>query len=171
MADQHVARPAPRPRRKALIWSPGIVVCIATLVLQIAPQQRVRTPGSRLFNFGAPSVYVAAHALPGDGVLFFGPFFRKARLGYPADYRDLRDFGMAESPVAAGTFQGTDQPAWRGGLAPAGRITASGSSATPRQPAWPPRRCGRRAVALLDHFTLVTRRQWKGISLTLWVRR
>ena len=156
--------------RKALIWVPGVVVCVAALVLQIGPQQRVRTPGSRLFNFGAPSQFIATHARSGDGVLFFGPFFRKARLGYPADYRDLRDFGMAESPVAAGTFQGTDQPAgavasllptyhriWVVGNAPSASLAAP----TLRQ----------ESMALLDHFTLVTRRQWKGISLTLWVRR
>jgi mannosyltransferase len=156
--------------RKALFWAPGIVVCIAALVLQIAPQQRVRTPGSRLYNFGAPSVYVAAHARPGDGVLFFGPFFRKARLGYPADYRDLRDFGMAESPVAAGTFQGTDQPpgAVASLLAAYHRVWVVGNapSAGLAAPA-----LRQESMALLDHFTLVTRRQWKGISLTLWVRR
>ncbi len=156
--------------RKALIWAPGIVVCIATLVLQIAPQQRVRTPGSRLFNFGAPSVYVAAHARPGDGVLFFGPFFRKARLGYPADYRDLRDFGMAESPVAAGTFQGTDQPAGAvASLLPTYHriwVVGNAPSASLAAPA-----LRQESMALLDHFTLATRRQWKGISLTLWVRR
>ncbi len=156
--------------RKALIWAPGIVVCIATLVLQIAPQQRVRTPGSRLFNFGAPSVYVAAHARPGDGVLFFGPFFRKARLGYPADYRDLRDFGMAESPVAAGTFQGTDQPAGAvASLLPTYHriwVVGNAPSASLAAPA-----LRQESMALLDRFTLATRRQWKGISLTLWVRR
>ena len=156
--------------RRALIWVPGVVVCVAALVFQIGPQQRVRTAGSRLFNFGAPSVYVAAHARPGDGVLFFGPFFRKARLGYPADYRDLRDFAMAESPVAAGTFQGTDQPAGAvAALLPTYHriwVVGNAPSASLAAPA-----LRQESMALLGHFTLATRRQWKGISLTLWVRR
>jgi mannosyltransferase len=156
--------------RKALIWVPGVVVCVAALVLQIGPQQRVRTPGSRLFNFGAPSQFIATHARSGDGVLFFGPFFRKARLGYPADYRGLRDFAMAQTPLEAGTFQGTDKPA--DAVAPlileSRRIWVIGNapSASLAAPA-----LRQESMGLLDHFTLVTRRQWKGISLTLWVRR
>ena len=84
--------------RRMLLWVPGVVVCVLALVLQLAPQQRVRTPQSRLFDFGGPSRYLAAHARPGDGVLFFSNFFRKARLGYPADYRErqrLRDGAVA----------------------------------------------------------------------------
>jgi mannosyltransferase len=156
--------------RNALIWVPGIVVCVLTLALQIAPQQRVRTPGSRLFNFGAPSQYIDARAEPGDGVLFFGPFFRKARLGYPADYRDLSDFAMAESPEAAGTFAGTDKaPAavaplmrdyrriWVVGNAPSTGLAA--------------RALAQESGQLMQNFTLTTKRHWKGVSVTLWVRR
>ncbi len=161
-----VANPAVR---KALIWAPGIVVCIATLVLQIAPQQRVRMPGSRMFNFGAPSQYIAAHQRAGDGVLFFGPFFRKARLGYPADYRDLTDFAMARTPVQAGTFQGTDKPpAVVAGLMPGYRriwVIGNAPSAALAAPV-----LRQESVALLGHFTMVTKIHWRGISVTLWVR-
>ena len=97
--------------RRTLLWVPGVVVCVLALVLQLAPQQRVRTPQSRLFDFGGPSRYLAAHARPGDGILFFSDFYRKARLGYPADYRNVSDFAMAQSPAAAGNFQGRDKPA------------------------------------------------------------
>jgi mannosyltransferase len=155
--------------RNALIWVPGIVVCVATLVLQIAPQQRVRTPGSRMFNFGAPAQYIDGHARPGDGVLFFGPFFRKARLGYPADYRDLRDFAVAESPAAAGTFAGTNQTAaavarlmpdyrriWVVGNAPSTGLAAKALASESSQ--------------LLRDFTLAAKRHWKGVTVTLWVR-
>ncbi len=100
--------------RRMLLWVPGVVVCVLALVLQLAPQQRVRTPQSRLFDFGGPSRYLAAHARPGDGVLFFSNFFRKARLGYPADYRNVSDFAMAQSPAAAGNFQGRDKPVAHG---------------------------------------------------------
>ena len=81
--------------RRTALWAPGVLVCAAALVLQLGPQQRVRTPQSRLFDFGGPSRYLAAHAQPGDGVLFFSNFFRKARLGYPADYRNVSDFALA----------------------------------------------------------------------------
>ena len=79
------------------------------LVLQLAPQQRVRTPQSRLYDFGGPSRYVAAHAHQGDGVLFFSAFFRKARLGYPADFRQVSDFAMAVSPAAGRRLPGHRQ--------------------------------------------------------------
>ena len=96
--------------RRMLLWVPGVVVCVVALVLQLAPQQRLRTPQSRLFDFGGPSRYLAAHAQPGDGILFFSNFFRKARLGYPADYRNVSDFALAKSPAAAGNFHGRDKP-------------------------------------------------------------
>lgn len=155
--------------RKALIWAPGIVVCIATLVLQLAPQQRVRMPGSRMFNFGAPSLYLAAHQRAGDGVLFFGPFFRKARLGYPADYTDLTDFAMARTPVQAGTFEGTDKPpAVVAGLMTSYRriwVIGNPPSAGLAAPA-----LRQESVALIGHFTMVTKLHWKGVSVSLWVR-
>ena len=87
----------------ALVWGVGAVVCVLALVLQLGPQQRVRTPQSRLYDFGGPSRYVAAHAHQGDGVLFFSAFFRKARLGYPADFRKVSDFAMAVSPARPAT--------------------------------------------------------------------
>jgi mannosyltransferase len=150
---------------------PGIVVCVAALVLQIGPQQRVRTPGSRMFNFGAPSQYVGAHARPGDGILFFGPFFRKARLGYPADYRDVRDFAMARTPLQAGTFQGTDQPP--DAVAPLidgyhGRIWVLGNAPSTGLSA---RALAEESNQLMNSFTLVSKLHWKGVTLTLWVRR
>jgi mannosyltransferase len=156
--------------RNALIWVPGIVVCVATLALQIAPQQRVRTPGSRMFNFGAPSQYIDAHARPGDGVLFFGPFFRKARLGYPADYRDLRDFAMAESPAAAGTFEGTNKAA--AAVAPLmpdyRRIWVVGNAPSTGLAAKP---LAQESGQLIHDFRLAAKRHWKGVAVTLWVRR
>jgi mannosyltransferase len=165
-----VARGRSAAGRNALIWVPGIVVCVATLVLQIAPQQRVRTPGSRMFNFGAPSQYIDAHARPGDGVLFFGPFFRKARLGYPADYRDLRDFAMAESPAAAGNFEGTDKtPAAVAALMPAYRRIWVIGNAPSTGLAAPP--LAQESSQLIHDFTLAAKRRWKGVSVTLWVRR
>ena len=154
----------------ALVWGVGAVVCVLALVLQLGPQQRVRTPQSRLYDFGGPSRYVAAHAHQGDGVLFFSAFFRKARLGYPADFSKVSDFAMAVSPERAGNFQGTDKPfgqvrplmlahqrIWVVGRSPFSRLTALGI---------------RDEDALLrSDFTLVARHHFRHIWVTLWVRR
>ena len=156
--------------RRMLLWVPGVIVCVLALVLQLAPQQRVRTPQSRLFDFGGPSRYLAAHARPGDGVLFFSKFFRKARLGYPADYHNVSDFAMAQSPAAAGNFQGRDKPVatvqslmtgyqriWVVGRSPFAHLTAGPVRAED--------------AVLTSHFSLVAKRYFKGILVTLWARR
>jgi hypothetical protein len=110
------------------------------------------------------------HAHQGDGVLFFSAFFRKARLGYPADFRNVSDFAMAVSPEQAGNFQGTDKPfgqvrplmlthqrIWVVGRSPFAVLTAPGI---------------RDEDALLrSDFTLVAKHHFRHIWVTLWVRR
>ena len=156
--------------RRMLVWVPGVVVCVLALVLQLAPQQRVRTPQSRLFDFGGPSRYLAAHARPGDGVLFFSNFFRKARLGYPADYRNVSDFAMAQSPAAAGNFQGRDKPVGTVQSLMTGyqRIWVVGRSPFAHLTAGPVRA---EDSVLTSHFSLAAKRHFKGMFVTLWVRR
>jgi mannosyltransferase len=155
--------------RPVLVWAPGVIACLCVLVLELAPQHHVRTPGSRAYDYGGPSHYVGLHARPGDGIIFFGRFYRKARLGYPADFRKTSDFAMAESPARAGNFQGTDKPfsatlplmlhyrrIWLYGGRPFVRHTGLLED---------------EAVALRQHFTLIARRQFRGILVTLWQRR
>ena len=156
--------------RRTALWAPGVLVCAAALVLQLGPQQRVRTPQSRLFDFGGPSRYLAAHAQPGDGVLFFSNFFRKARLGYPADYRNVSDFALAQSPAAVGNFQGRDKPiaTVQGLMLARQRIWVVGRSPSADLPAGPVRAEG---TLLRNHFSLSATRHFKGITVTLWVRR
>src|SRR5262249_62320611 len=84
--------------RRGLIWVPGVIVCLCALVLQLAPQHRVRPPESRRYDYGGPSRYVGAKARPGDGGLFFGTFFRQARLGYPRDFAPTSDFSLSWPP-------------------------------------------------------------------------
>jgi mannosyltransferase len=155
--------------RRMLLWVPGVVVCAAALVLQLAPQQRVRTPQSRLFDFGGPSRYLAAHARPGDGVLFFSNFYRKARLGYPADYRNVTDFAMAQSPASVGNFQGRDKPvaAVQSLMTGYQRIWVVGRSPLEHLIAGPVRA---EDAVLTRNFTLGAERHFKGIVVTLWVR-
>jgi mannosyltransferase len=157
-------------RWPALLWVPGAVICACTLVLQLGPQQRARTPESRLYNFGGPSQYVGANARPGDGVLFFGTFFRKARLGYPPDFASTTDFAMSESPEQTGTFRGHDKPfastyplmlrysrIWVVGHLPSVHATDPVLRAE--------------SVVLQHRFRLVAERRFKGIAVTLWQRR
>jgi mannosyltransferase len=156
--------------RRTLVWLPAAVVCLCALVVQLGPQQRVRTPQSRLFDFGGPSRYVGAHARPGDGVLFFTAFYRKARLGYPADFRQVDDFGLAVSPARAGTFQGVDKPfaQARPLLLAHRRIWVVGRPPSAQLPGGPYRA---ESSLLLQRFTLVGERHFRGMIVTLWARR
>jgi mannosyltransferase len=154
----------------ALLWAPGAVICAAALVLQLAPQQRVRTPQSRMFDFGGPSRYVGAHARQGDGVLFYGTLFRKARLGYPEDFTRTSDFALAKSPQRAGNFRGADKTfpeifplmlahrrIWVLGQAPAAQLPGALYRSE--------------SLALQQHFTLIAERHFRGIVVMLWQRR
>jgi len=156
--------------RRALLWVPGVVVCAFALLLQIGPQQRVRTPDSRAYDFGGPSRFVAARAHTGDGVLFFGTLYRKARLGYPEDFAKTRDFAMAVSPQQAGTFRGRNKPfalteplmltykrIWVIGKEPSERV--------------PPSEYRDESVELKVNFALVLRHRFRGMIVTLWQRR
>jgi len=156
--------------RRALIWVPGVAVCLCALILQLAPQQRARTPQSRLFDFGGPSRYVGAHAQRGDGVLFFTSFYRKARLGYPADFRKVSDFALAVPPVRTGNFQGRNRPFEITGplMLEHRRIWVIGTVPSRRQSAGQLRE---ESMVLLDHFSLVTTRHFRNVVVTLWLRR
>jgi mannosyltransferase len=161
---------AGRVHQPGLAWTVGAVVCVLALVLQLGPQHRVRTPQSRLYDFGGPSRYLAAHAHQGDGVLFFSAFFRKARLGYPADFRQVSDFAMATSPRQAGNFQGTDKPfaQVRPLMLAHDRIWVVGR--TPFAQLASPAIKDESSLLRTD-YTLVAKQHFRHIWVTLWVRR
>jgi mannosyltransferase len=157
------------PGWRSLIWLPGVIVCVLALVLQFGAQQRTRTPQSRQFDFGDPAFYIDARAHAGDGVLFFNTFYRKITLGYPQDFRDVTDFSMAVSPARAGNYNGINKPLpevqslmlnyrriWVVGHYPSAHVSA-------------PAIRGESEV-LLSHFTLVAKRHFKGMEVTLWQR-
>jgi mannosyltransferase len=156
--------------RRALAWAPGVLVCLCGLLFQLGAQHNVRTPGSREFNYGGPAFYVGAHAERGDGVLFFNSFFRKARLGYPRDFEKVTDFAMAESPAQAGSFNGTDKPfaVTRPLMLEYRRIWVIGRSpyAALRSP---PIRA--EAMVLRRGFSIVYLHHFRGMTVTLWLRR
>jgi len=148
---------------------PGAVVCVLALLLQLGAQHRIRTPQSRAYDFGGASRLVAAHARQGDGVLYFGTLFRKAELGYPTDFAKVTDFGVAQTPLQAGTFRGTDktfgqtlplmlnyQRIWVIGLKPSAALPAG--------------LLREESVALQDHYSLILNRRFKGMDVTLWQR-
>jgi mannosyltransferase len=154
---------------RTLAWAPGALVCVLVLVLQLGAQRHDRTPSSRLFNYGGPSQYLAAHARPGDGVLFFTAFFRKARLGYPADYAKVSDFAMARTPQQTGTYTGVDKP-----------FSQVAPLMLQHQRIWTLSRLPVRSLGISQYtqerslltrtFTLVTQRRFQGVLLQLWRR-
>jgi mannosyltransferase len=156
--------------RRPGVWVPGLVVCLCALLLQLGPQHRIRTPQSRGFDYGGPSAYVGDSARAGDGVLFFNAFFRKAELGYPRDFRKTTDFALAVPPVRAGTFQGRDKPLavtrplllgyrriWVIGRVPSPQLRSVAFSAESRE--------------LESRFSLIAERHFRGMTVTLWLRR
>jgi mannosyltransferase len=151
-------------------WVPGAIACLCVLLLQITPQLRVRTPQSRLYDFGGPARYIEANARAGDGVLFFDAFYRKDRLGYPQDFRKTSDFALAVSPEQAGTFQGADKPfaLVRPLMLDRQRIWVIGVRPSHSLPEVLLRK---ESLALERDFTKVAQRHFKGIFVTFWVRR
>ena len=155
---------------RSLVWLPGVLVCVCALVLQFGAQQRTRTPQSRQFDFGDPAFYNDVRAQAGDGVLFFNTFYRKITLGYPEDFRDVTDFSLAVSPARAGTYNGINKPLaqvrslmltyrriWVVGHYPSAQVSAPAIKGE--------------SELLLSRFTLVAKRHFKGMEVTLWQRR
>jgi mannosyltransferase len=155
-------------RRRELIVLPGLAVCLCALLLQLRVQHDYRTPESRQFNYGGPAFFVGAHARRGDGVLFMSSFFRKAELGYPAQFRDTSDFALAVSPVLA-PYQGIDKPV--SAILPLmlahRRIWVIGDVPSAALPAGALRE---ESQLLLQDFTRVRTQGYRGMWLTLWIR-
>jgi mannosyltransferase len=158
------------PGWRSLVWLPGVIVCVFALVLQLGAQHRTRTPQVREFDFGDPAFYIGAHAQNGDGVLFFNTFYRKIRLGYPRDFAKITDFSMAVSPQQAGTYNGINKPfpvvsslmltyrrIWVVGRAPSMRVTSPAIRGE--------------GELLMSDYTRVFYHHYRGIVVTLWVRR
>ncbi|HEY2552326.1 MAG TPA: hypothetical protein VGI64_17295 [Streptosporangiaceae bacterium] len=154
---------------RTLAWVPGVVVCVLVLVLQLGAQRHDRSPSSRLFNYGGPSQFLAVHARQGDGVLFLTSFFRKARLGYPADYAKVSDFAMERTPQQTGSYMGVDKP-----------FAEIAPLMLQHQRIWVLSRLPVRPLGISEYtqerdllnqkFTLVTQHSFQGILLQLWRR-
>jgi mannosyltransferase len=156
-------------RRREVVIIPGVAVVACTLLLQLGNQRDTRSPDSREYNFGAAAFYVAEHARPVDGVLFFDSFFRKAELGYPAQFRDTRDFAQAVSPAVAAPYQGINKP-----VAVIDRLMLRYhrifviGDVPSRRMSDPWREESRQ---LHRYFIDVASRHFRGMWVTVWVRR
>jgi len=156
--------------RRALLVVPGVVACVCALVLNLGTQHKIRVPQRSQFDFGSSSAYVGAHALPGDGVLFVNSFYRKARLGYPSDFRDTTDFAMAKSPQQVGTFNGTDKalPAVESLMLSYRRIWVVGNVPSAGLASVQMRG---ESQLLIQDFRLAAKQQYRNVAVTLWVRQ
>ena len=153
-----------------LVAVPGVALVVCALVLQLGGQRFDRTPASRAFDFGGSSRFVGEHARAGDGVLYFGAFYRKASLGYPADFRKVSDFGVAISPRASGTFQGINRPfsALRPLMLRYQRIWVVGQAPQLQRP---PGLMKSESQELRQNFTQAAWTRFHGVTVTLWVKR
>ena len=170
-AGQWAARLVAQPGvRRIVILLPGVVLCVLALTLQFASDQAIRTPQSRAYDFGGSASYIGAHARRGDGVLYFDTLFRKDELGYPGDFTKVTDFAEAESPTQAGNFRGVDksfaqtQPLMLGYQ----RIWVVGAQPSATLPTALMRS---ESATLANRFHLVDIVYFKGITVTLWIRR
>ncbi len=156
--------------RRSLMCLPGVVLCVLALVLQLTPDRSVRTPQSRAYDFGGPSRYIGAQARRGDGILYFDTFYRKAELGYPWDFTKVTDFAEAETPMQVGNFRGVDksfaqtlplmlryQRIWVVGDQPSATL--------------PTALLRSESETLLKQFRMTGVQYFKGITVTLWIRR
>jgi hypothetical protein len=102
--------------------------------------------------------------------LFFNSFYRKARLGYPADYSKVTDFAMAVSPQRAGNFNGVDKTF--AAVEPVmlsydriwvlGRLPSAGASNLAIRD---------EGELLLSDYRPLLEHQYKGMILSLWQKR
>jgi mannosyltransferase len=155
---------------RAWLWLACVGVVTFVFLVQLPAAQFIRTPASRLRDFGAPAHYLSEHARPGDGVLFFSDYFRLMELGYPSDFGNLSDIGAAESPLQSGTFKGVDAPllsaaprilsrdrVWVVGHAPFGALPTTLDD--------------QERDLLVDYYRMVKILPFHGVTVTFWVRR
>lgn len=154
----------------AWVWIPAFAMTLVTFVVQLPTQQLIRTPDARLRDFGAPAKYIGHHAQPGDGVLYFSSFFRLVELGYPDDFRNLTDVGVAQTPEQAGTFRGVDTSFE---VAAARMLTHNRLWVIGRQPlgTQPTTLNDEERDLLVDDYHLVRLLQFHGLTVSLFERR
>ena len=113
---------------------------------------------------------MGAHAHRGDGVLFMDSFYRKAELGYPGEFRKTGDLALATPPAVTASYLGANKPfaAIRPLMLSHRRIWVIGYLPSSGLPAGLLRE---ESLVLRHDFSAVVVRGYRGIWLTLWIRR
>ncbi|MBA9003202.1 glycosyltransferase family 39 protein [Thermomonospora cellulosilytica] len=84
-------------------------IAVAALVmLSIGPHVEIRRQDSRPSDARAAAAVLAAHARPGDGLVFLHPNMRWEAAAYPAAYWGLPDLTLRRGPVRVGNIVGEE---------------------------------------------------------------
>ncbi len=101
--------PAGAPARRRILGAllPGLILAGFAASL-IGPQQTVRLTSDRPDNLREVAAVVQAYERPGDAVVYLPWDTRVVGFAYPAPFRRLDDIGLARSPQASDTLDGTE---------------------------------------------------------------
>ena len=101
--------PAGAPARRRILGAllSGLILAGFTAAL-IGPQQTVRLTSDRPDNLRQVAAVVQAYERPGDAVVYLPWDTRVVGFAYPAPFRRLDDIGLARSPQASDTLDGTE---------------------------------------------------------------
>lgn len=91
-----------------LAWLPSAAVMALLGFMLVAAAAPIRLATSRPDNLAYDTSIIGANAKSGDIVFFIPISYRPVEDEFPADFRDVRDIAMAQSPVASNTLYGTD---------------------------------------------------------------
>lgn len=89
-------------------WLPSAAILVLLVIALIPADAKVSLPSSRPDNLLLDSQIVAANAKPGDVVFFIPISYRPINVEYPAQWREVRDIALAQSPVTSDTLYGFD---------------------------------------------------------------
>lgn len=148
---------------------PALAIVLIIAVVQIPIARLIRNPDSRERNFKPAATELARRGQPGDGVLFFGSFYRLVELGYPEDFRTVHDITVEQTPRASGTYRGVDAPyaVAKALILSYQRIWTIGRQPSSTMPALIDTQ--ERDLLLRDYQPLLIR-QFHGVSVSLWIR-
>jgi mannosyltransferase len=152
-------------------WLPAVVIGVGLAALLVAPQQQIRSAGSRPDNLRKASALLAARERPGDAVFYLPPNMRVLGMGYPAPFQRLRDVALNLTPVAAANLIGTQvtPSVLRHRLAGVTRVWVVTGTANHRLPrASTP--VEKAEMALIGHWRLAGRWTAGMVALRLYVR-
>jgi mannosyltransferase len=152
------------------VWATGLVAVLLMAAIHIPTYRYIRTPDSRLRNFAAPSRFLAKHAQPGDGALFFSSFYRLSEMAYPQDFRDITDIAAAKTPKQSATFRGVDDTFSEAApkILARNRIWVVGHDPFGPQAATV---YDEERDLLVEAYRLKRFEHFQGVDVTLWVRK